>query len=282
MLGVDVFGGFNWAASNFSARPAATIGTAITPGNNTKGSWAQMLSAISNDAWALDVVFNGGDVSAAIRETIVDIGYDPAGGTSYTTLVPNLLCSCANKMINSSGLGGLGYSYYFPLRIPSGSTVAARASVNNATVGTINAWIRVYGHPTRPELCKVGSYCTAVGAVTGTSTGTAVTAGTTNEGTWTSLGTPTKSHWWWQLGYGAATTGMGARLELGDLAAGDSSNKRTILTDQIFIPNSNEWIAKPSQGAFAYVPASVEMWGRIWNSGALNTGTALVAYGVGG
>jgi hypothetical protein len=275
---------FGWRlSSQAGVRPSATYGTLVTPGNNTKGTAVEIMSDLAFDAWGILIGVQANNVSTAIRDTLMDLLSDPAGGTSYTTtLIPNLLFCGINIMTNVPAL-----YFYFPLRIPAGSALAVAASVNNATVGTFRAWCYVFGKPKRPEMCKVGQYVTALGVNTAASRGTVVTPGTTSEGTWTSLGTPTRGHWWWQVGMGIADGNVAGKALALDVGAGTTGNERVILEDVLFTLDSAE-ACYPSNNqafpamAYAEIPANVEIWGRMQNSSTNETNHSMAAYGCGG
>lgn len=272
---------FEWWTSNNTGRPAAAMGTSITPGNNTMGSYTQILSgaSVAQDVYGIYVMINSNTVSAAARNALVTIGVDPAGGTSYTDTIPTLLGSCAG----AATVGGIWY--YFPLWIRAGSSIAAQASVNNATVGTLRVYTQVFGQPTNPEAVKVGTYVDAFGVTTGTSSGTAITSGTTSEGAWTALATSiSRSCWWWQIGMGVNDTTMAALVYAADLASGDASNKRVIIQDQLFNSSSAEALSSPPMtvGCEMDVAAGVNVYGRLQCSGTADSSLSMAAYGLGG
>jgi hypothetical protein len=282
---------FLWYLSSESGvRPAANYGTTVTPAQNSKGSWAEVFSdtEIVNDVYDVLINVNSNAAAASIRDTLLDIGTDPAGGTSYTTVIPDLLVSAASPLFSDATFqSGGGIWYHFPLWIPAGAAIAARASVNNATVGTLRVWMQVFGRPRYPDLVKVGHRVTAYGITAASSSGTAVTPGTTSEGSYVSLGTPTVSNWWWQLGVGCADTTMGRVGYAIDLAAGDVTNKRVLIEDYMVYANSSaENISQelmPSEKACGEVPASVEIWGRMQaGPGNADAGISMAAYGLGG
>lgn len=272
---------FEWWTSNNTGRPAAALGTSITPAQNTMGSYTQLLSgaSVANDVFGIYVMINSNAVSAAARDTLVTVGVDPAGGTSYTDTINNLMGSCAG----AATLGGVWY--YFPLWIRAGSSIAAKASVNNATVGTLRVYTQVFGLPTNPEAIKVGTYVDSFGITTGTSSGTTVTSGTTSEGAWTALATSiSRSCWWWQLGMGCNDTTMTALVYAADLASGDASNKRLVINDQLFLAGASESIVSlpMTTGCEMDVSAGVNLYGRLQCSGTADSALSLAAYGVGG
>jgi hypothetical protein len=275
---------FGWSVSNIDAvRPASAMGATITPAQNAKtGAYAEVLSAaiLSEDCFGLLINFNNNFVTATNRNTICDIGVDPAGGTAYSILIPDLLASDASTLNAASG-----QFYYFPIWIRAGSSVAVRASVAAATVGTLRCYMRVFGRPRDPRMAKVGTYVTAYGVVAASSQGTAVTSGTTSEGAWTSLGTISRRAWWWQLGMGISDASITANgIYHADLSVGDASNKRIVIADQPYtIPASTEQIATPGcTENCGYEVNSGNVYGRLQCSGTADSGLSMVAYGLGG
>lgn len=272
---------FEWWTSNNTGRPSAAMGTSITPGNNTMGSYTQLLAgaSVTQDVFGILIQINSNAVAAAARDTLVTIGVDPAGGTSYTDTIQNLLGSCAAP--NTFG----GINYYFPLWIRAGSSIAAKASVNNATVGTLRVYTQVLGQPTNPEAIKVGTYVDSFGVTTGSSNGTTVTSGTTSEGSWTTLATSTsRSCWWWQLGMGCNDSTMAALVYAADLGIGDGTTKRVVVNDMLAFADSSERL---SYGPYTFgcefdAAAGVNVYGRLQCSGTADSGLSLAAYGLGG
>jgi hypothetical protein len=276
-------GSYGWSFSSTGAtRVAAAWGTSVTPGNNTMGTYAQVLSAanVAKDVFGIYIQFNSNAVSAAARDTICDIGVDTAGGSSYTVLIPTLLASCAAPSI---GATGSGLNYYFPLYIPAGSTVACRASVNNATVGTLRCGIRVVGAPRHRQNMHVGTKVIAYGISAGTSTGTAVTPGTSSEGSWTSLGTIASGDnpWYWQYGVGINQGTITAVAYSGDLGIGDGSNKAIVCEDRVWQGTTTEqWYDNGSIPSHYQAAAGDIVYGRLQCSGTAVSGISMAAWGV--
>lgn len=226
----------------------------------------------------LHVNFHAVSASGQARDCIADIGVDPAGGTSYSVLIPDLLCSCAGTItLNTS----MGIDYVFPIRINSGSSIAVRMSVNNATVGTGRAWIRGYGKPEHPDITRFGTVVQAIGITAASSSGTAVTPGTTSDGTWTSLGTVTRQAWWWQVGIGCNDSTMtDALVYHGDLSAGSSGGDTMIIEDVVACSTSAEQFGfhpPPGTGAKT-IPAGATLWGRLQCSGTADSNLSMAAY----
>lgn len=267
--------------------PSQNPGTLITPGQNTFPTYAEILAGASvlDDCYEVLVNINSNSVSTANRDTLVNIGVDPAGGTSWTTLIPNLLASCAGSWAQS-GNGGFGVTYRFPLFVKAGSSIAAQASINNATVGNLRVLIGLSAKPSRPDMMRYGTYIEAIGAVTASSRGTLVTAGLNgSDGTYTSLGTTSKHLWGWQVGFGTDDATMSNNAIYADLAVGNGTNFNTMLYRQAIMATSAEGLMKPPIffGGGREVAAVSTIYGRLANGSASNdTNVSMIAYGVGG
>lgn len=268
---------FTWGASSEEGvRPASGHGTFLNGGNNTKGSWVQIFtgSEIAYDVWRITINIGSGAASASARDTILDVGYDPAGGSSYTVLIPDLLAA------NSAPYATFGsITYRFPIHIPAGSSVAVRASVNNSTA-TLRAWATVDGRPTNPEMVWKGTKVEAIGITAATSSGTTVTPGTTSEGSWTSLGTVSERARYWEVGLGVNDSTMAAVGYHLDLSAGSSGGDVAIITDALTCTTSAEQQFSSSNGTYRTVGAGSTIWGRCQCSGTADSNISLAAYAV--
>lgn len=278
---------FQWSYSAFSTtRPSITsIGTTITPAvAPTFGAWAQIASAanVTREVYGILICFNNNNSGGAttVRNTLVDVGVDNAGGTTYLTKIPFLMASSAT----SYGLGSGGIWYYFPLYIKAGSSVALRAT--GTVVTTFNAFVTLYGEPRRPDTIRAGSYVTAFGAqVLSTTTGTTIVPGTTTKGAYTQLGVATtKSYWWWQTGYSSVDTTMTAATIHVDIAAGNATSKKILLENQYWSVTAAEQISCSPITVNSYnnVATGDLIYGRAQSAAAADTSPNLIAYGLGG
>jgi hypothetical protein len=267
---------FGWYLTNHTTRPTGFMGTVITPGNNSKGSYAQCFSAIAQDVYLIHININNAATSGSARDIIMDVGIDEAGGTSYTVKIPDLIGSCAGT---NNGSGGI--NYIFPLFIKSGSTIACRASQNGLTTG-FRTWIKLYGQPRNPAAFRVGSRVEAIGVTAASSCGTSITPGTTNEGSWTSIGSLTNDAWWFQHGFGVNDSTMTSQCYLNDVAVG-SSGELPLITDQLWISNSVE-----THSSALYIPAEREVpsgaaiYARSWCEGTPDSSMSAIVYALGG
>lgn len=258
-----------------ASSPTTTPGTLITAASGAKGSWGQVLAALSQDVYEFVVWIFAGNASAAQRDYLIDIGVDPAGGTSYVPIISDILAHQASNAVDG------GRWLYFPMFIKAGSTVGARAQSNGAN--TIRVALRAYGQPSHPHLVRCGQYSETVG-VSGNG-GTAVTPGNAGaEGSWTSIGTTTRPTWFWQIcaGFSSATTT--SQMYFVDLAYGDASNKVILVENlPLFHPGTAERTGCPlSVDGFGDVPAGATLYIRASASGTSDAGFNALAVGVGG
>lgn len=274
---------FQWYYSaNLATRPStASMGTTVTPAvAPTFGNWVQVASAanITQDIYGVLICINNAATAATIRNILLDLGVDNAGGTAYTTKIPYLQGGNASTY----GLGSSGIWYYFPLYINRGSSIAVRAM--GTTVATFQCLTQFFGQPRRPDAVRCGAYVDAYGFDTATARGTAVTSGTTAEGAWTSLGTTTSSYWWWQSGFNANDTTMTALIYHADLAAGTAAAKKILFENQVWQTTAAEQVSCNTNIANGYNNTATGdiIYGRLQCSGTPDTGTAMIAYGLGG
>jgi hypothetical protein len=263
---------------------AVTAGATITPAQNAFGSYATILAgaSVTDDVYAMEIQVCGIGVAASGKDSLLTIGIDPAGGTSFTDLIPNLVVSGASFNMDGNDVGAVGY--WFPIFIKAGASIGGKGSVNNATVGTQRVSIKLHSWPKYPHLIRVGGFVTSIGIVAASSRGTTVVPGSTGaEGTWTSLGTPTLAHWFWQLGMGVNDSTMSAEVLYADLAYGDSGTKIPIIQNLRYTVDASEMVANMiSPLCEREVPANVEIFGRLSCNQAPNSNYSMSAYGLGG
>jgi hypothetical protein len=280
------FNNFQYVAGNvLTTRLTANWGTSITPAQNAYGSYTSILAggSILYDCYWLTVCINSVAVNVNAKDCLVTIGVDASGGTSYTTLIPDLLAACAAPMITGFTVFG-GIWYNFPLFVKAGSQLAAKGSVNNATVGTIRIAIWLSGQPSRPDLINYGTAVEAIGITAASSSGTAITPGTTSEGAWTSLGTSTRRAFFWQFGVGVNDSGMGGGSShigyTAELSTGNGTNNLIIIPDTILNMSSGEELEVHPHLGWRDVVSGATIYGRLQCNGTADTGISMAAYGV--
>lgn len=279
------FSQFLWRYENWGANPSATPGTSVTPGaTNAEGSWTAVASSanIAQDVYWISLRVSDGGTSGAAKPQLLDIGVDPAGGSSYTAVVSNLVCGAAAPVTAV----GSGQNFFFPLFVKAGSSVAVRVQGANGTAGTVRVGMRFYGQPSRPEAVRTAYFSETIGTITN-SNGVSFTPGNAADGSWVSLGTCVNPLWWWQLAYQVDNATITAEYTYIDLAYGDGSNKHQI-TRLMHGGNTSEQIGDSMKTNLIFpecycpVPAGATLYVRGRCNNAPDSGYNAVAVGFGG
>jgi hypothetical protein len=275
---------YNFKYDNWGTNPASTIGTSVTPGAaNAEGSWTQIASSanIASDCYWLYLQVHAGATSGQAKNQLLDIGIDPAGGTSYTAFLSNLQIG-ASPALSVAG----AREFVFPIFIKAGSSVAVRIQGSNATAGTVRVAARFYGQPTRPEAVPVGTIAQTFGTITNSS-GQSITPGNAADGSWVDLGATTTPLWWFQVGYGVDNATITAEYTYIEVAWGDGSNKVTMFK-VMHGGTTGETCGLAAQtqmlacAAYNPVPAGVNIYARARCNNAPDTGYHITVVGIGG
>lgn len=220
--------GYAFTYDNWGANPSATPGTSVVPGaTNAEGAFTAIASSanIAQDCYWAHFSISGGATSAAAKNQLLDIGVDPAGGTSYTAVISNLVIG-QSPLLTAAGR----VEHLFPIFIKSGSSVAVRIQGSNGTAGTVRICAKFFGQPTNPLANPVGAFSQTFGTITN-SNGQSFTPGNAADGTWADLGALTAPLWWWQMGYQIDNGTVTAEYTYIDVAYGDASNKHVIFRE---------------------------------------------------
>jgi hypothetical protein len=224
---------------------------------------------IAQDVYFVMIDISGAALSTVAKNQLLDVGVDPAGGTSYTAVVSNFVCGSSNNFGS-----GIPRPLHFPMFIKAGSSVAVRVQGSHSTAGTIRITAKFYGQPSRPEFFPVCQYSETIGAITN-SNGVSFTPGNAADGTWVSLGTIAKPAKWVQLGCQIDNGTMSGHQTYVDLGVGDNTNKRTLIRTMIQ-STTGEIISELVAGNLGWcevdLPAGAELWIRGRNSAAPVTG----------
>lgn len=191
---------------------AFQYGVSIASASGAKGSWVSLGAAVAQDTFGIRIFLGDGANSAQDNTHMIDIGADPAGGTGYGALIPNLFC------MGPDSVGGVNFnhaSWFFPLFIKAGTTLAARAQIKGVTTDSVKVGVRLYQKPSHPERWRTGMAVETLGADTGNTRGTVLTTGSPSSafGNWTSLGNAANDAWWMQ----ASMVGQGLSGNTGAL-----------------------------------------------------------------
>jgi hypothetical protein len=162
--------------------PTGGAGTTLTSSasTHTYGTWTQIgpTDGLAYASSSVLVELNTGFTAATTRNSYVDIGIGP--DSSNVTVIVEKLCG-------SGATGNSGKMYYLPLRIPPDVKIWARTQHTTAS-GTIKINISVMGGNQNPGTFPTVSQIVCLGAVTASTTGTAITIGASGaEGAWTQI-----------------------------------------------------------------------------------------------
>lgn len=191
-------GGPSWAhySDNFTLGAAyLDSGVAVTAtANNTKGSTVTAMSALAHDVEYLRIGIHGLASNGTNSSALLDIMIDYAGGTSWETdpLIPNLLAGYTPVCYTdyASNAPGITCWYDFPLWVPAGASLGARAqTAHSSDITAGRVVIRAHGGNRNPSSWRCGQRVTAIGIDTSNSVGEFITTEQTPSfGSWTDVG----------------------------------------------------------------------------------------------
>lgn len=195
-MGLIIPSGPDWAycTHNFpSSVNAEALGAAVTSSGtaNTDGTAVDLFgAALSHDVEYLRLSFSAAQASGANNDALATILIDPAGGTSWSTLIPFLICGPVNDIRVSGGApAGQGCFYDFPIWIPSGATVGCQIRANNTSGATWQVLALAHGGNANPASWWCGQRVSAIGVTEAASDGTTVAPGTSGSfGSWADVG----------------------------------------------------------------------------------------------
>ena len=158
-----------------------TFGTSVTTGAaaSTKGTAVELIASTAFDAYWISILAHGYGNSTEASEGCLDI---LIGAATEEVLIPDLLMGYSNK---SSADVYPPKTWDFPLYIPAGSRLAARAAgVRTSTAFYVAVFL--YGGIGLPPF-RAGGKVTTLGIAT-VPNGTAITPGASGaEGSWTEV-----------------------------------------------------------------------------------------------
>lgn len=280
--------GVRWQTILESHTDVAAYGAVITPAQNNLAvaTYATVMAgaAVTQDAFGIWICINANNAAAAARDTLVTLGIDLAGGSSFTDFAVALAASSA-AAFNSSTIFG-GHFYYFPVRIPAGASIGAKASVNNGTVATLRVAVKLYCNPDKPERVVAGTAIATFGATLASSSGTALTAGATYvEGVYVQLGSAIADDtWFWQLGVCITNAAMNNNGAVFDLAIGSPGSEAIVIPNRYVQTNAAEIVSFNGAEGQGFFPgtAGAFVYARATSPAAAIAGWSALAYGVTG
>lgn len=286
---------FAVTASYSSSRPGtAGYGTPLAAANISTANaysttYTQVGGALRDDCYGMLINVNNNFAGGTFRQLALQFSVDYTGGTAFSTgniIISGLLGSQAITY----QLGG-GLWYYFPLYIPSGSTVGVTGRGSTTAAPVPHVAVKYMTAPSNPSMAKRGAFVETIGLTlgTGTVTGVSVTPSTavSEPNTWTLIGTTQQRLWHWQLACQHSDTTMTLLNYHVDLGVGTSTTAvDPIITDQFIETSATEQFTyiPITQGVEKVVPAGSNIYARVHNAGGNeNAGSfQIVAYGTGG
>ena len=231
---------------------AATTTTTIlntTAVANTKGAWVQLTAATADEATWIEVTLAP---NSSGGRYMVDIGLGAAA--AEVVLLPNL-------MFDSSLAANSAAVYRFPVNIPAGTRIAARAQ--GATTSTTIGVSITLGSGDAGTLAAPGSV-QAYGVSTADSGGTQVDPGgvANTDSAWVELTASTSAAAQWLViafGHNDSAITTSARW-LVDIATGAAASEVALISDLFVQGGSGEESPNPRTSAFALtIPAGTRI-----------------------
>ena len=256
--------GPSWAycTENLQATPSATaIGTAVTAGaSNTEGSDTALLTALAHDVEYLRIGISKFYAADLDGSALLDILIDPAGGSSYSVLIPDLLAGWTAPT-SSSAPTSIPLWYDFPVWIPAGATVACRAQSALAAPAAAYVLVQAFGGNANPASWWCGQRVTALGPNAATSRGVDHLAGSGDWSSWANIGAALDVDCG-AVQFGVQGTGsvMGASVALHwQFGVGGQSLGPTIVK---FTATGETTLTAPTGPIFANLPAGTQFQTR--------------------
>lgn len=208
---------FAYCTDNYASTPGTACATAFTAGaSGVDGAAVSCIAAIGHDVHFLRIGVTGMQTSAADVSVAADLLIDPAGGTSWTSMIDDLVCG-----MTATATTGPFLLYEFPVYIKAGSSIGWRAKTqHSADITSGQVLIQAFGEPSNPEAWWCGQGVETLGA--SGSRGTVVTPGNSGAwGSWTSIGsTSSREYKALQFGINGSDSGASAIAYYWEVGAG--------------------------------------------------------------
>lgn len=212
-----------WAycTDNLPSTPSTTAtGTTIACGaSNSDGSAATVLTALAHDVEYLIIGFSASSSPSATNSScLIDLLIDPAGGTSWTSIVDDMLAGFLGQTGTSNQ--GNQRQYKWPIWIPAGASIGMRGRTANGSTFNIRTNVWAYGGNRNPASWWCGQKVTTYGATPASSIGTDHTAGNSGSySSWATIAASTEDHhafnWGVQGVHGTTQSGLAYHFQFG-------------------------------------------------------------------
>ena len=273
---------WQYYASNYISAPSATTpATEFTAGgSNADGAAVSCLSALAQDAMLISISIGAINNPTVDTSALLDVLVDPAGGTSWSELISDLLCGFSTTPLTTATLNCV---YIFPLVIRAGSSIGVRCRTASASDVTNNdVVIQVWGQPSRPELVWAGQKVETLGVTAASSIGTDITPGASGTySAWTNVGSVTSARYRaLQFGVNGTDNVMAAntwRAQIGynsTALPGTEGFEWSTSTDEVL---RRQWVPRVIH---CNIPAGTQMQARMTVGGAAGESADCAIYGV--
>lgn len=158
---------------------AIGYGAVVAAGtSNADGADTAIMSALTHDCEYLQIIPTGLGNASQATAALMDLLVDPAGGTSWSTLITDLMVGAsALSNFNSSNVVGVTFAYHFPLWIPAGASLGARIRRQSANAADARIMVRAAGGNRNPASWWCGQKVESIGINASTSNGQLHTPG---------------------------------------------------------------------------------------------------------
>ena len=178
-MGLIIPKGPSWGfcVDNITGTPNATLpGTQVTAGaNDTPATAVTLLDDLTHDVEYLRIGTRGYNSLGNNGSALLDILYDPAGGTDWQTLIPSLLTGFT---LATTASAGVPLWYDFPIWIPAGASIGARAqTAHSSDITSGRVVVQAFGANANPASWWCGQSVSAIGVDVANSIGVLHTPG---------------------------------------------------------------------------------------------------------
>jgi hypothetical protein len=181
---------WGYCSTNYASTPSGALsGVNVTAGaNNAEGTAVSQIAALTHDVEYLVVGLNSWSATGGNGSVLVDILVDPAGGSSWSELISDLL---GGQALSAGASLPYPYWYHFPIWIPAGTSIGVQARTAHTSGVNGRPAIIAYGGNANPSSWWCGQRVEAIGVSPSTSQGTNHTPGASSAySSWTDFGGP--------------------------------------------------------------------------------------------
>lgn len=257
---------------NTGAAGALNIGTTVTTGSpsSTFGADVELIASTNFDAYWIEIMACDYALSATACEGMLTIliGSDPE-----EILIENLLMGHCGGPNVAAIPAGLGKKWAFPLYIPSGSRIAARAA-GARTNTDLRVAVHIFGGHGMPPF-RVGNHVQSWPSSPSVPRGQSITPGASGaEGNWTEIAASASSGFCVVPSFQVATdTTVTQRTYAFDIGIGASTQEQEIMQSYWYVTGTGEEMTGhwPLMPCFADIASGSRLVARVSNSGTNDT-----------